>query len=156
MLADASSQAPEAIVNVSAGVPYSLWFCNLLAVALLTWFLVRRGLRSVPGDLADAARIDGCGFWTFCRQVILPSVGPMLALSGAIVVFAAVDDILAPTLTGMNVFYSIVVPGHEFIVTPASLGYAMAGSLLLVAVVITLISFAGRYFRKSAPASIGI
>lgn len=42
-------------------------------------FLMRGFFRGLPGDLADAARVDGANEWQAFRQVMLPLAGPGLA-----------------------------------------------------------------------------
>lgn len=42
-------------------------------------FLCRQFIMSIPDDLIDAARIDGCGEFTIYRLVILPLIKPVLA-----------------------------------------------------------------------------
>jgi len=42
-------------------------------------FLCRQFIISIPGDLIDAAKIDGCGEFAIYRLVILPLVKPILA-----------------------------------------------------------------------------
>lgn len=45
-------------------------------------FLMRQFVRSVPTQLDDAARIDGCGLLGIYRHIILPLTGPALATVG--------------------------------------------------------------------------
>lgn len=42
-------------------------------------FLCRQFVMSIPDDLIDAAKIDGCGEFTIFRLVILPLIKPVLA-----------------------------------------------------------------------------
>lgn len=42
-------------------------------------FLCRQFIMSIPDDLIDAAKIDGCGEFTIYRLVILPMIKPILA-----------------------------------------------------------------------------
>ncbi|MFA5147212.1 MAG: carbohydrate ABC transporter permease [Candidatus Omnitrophota bacterium] len=42
-------------------------------------FLCRQFIMSIPDDLVDAAKIDGCGEFTIYRRVILPLIKPVLA-----------------------------------------------------------------------------
>ena len=37
-------------------------------------------LQSVSGDLLDAARVDGAGWWTRLRHVTLPAIAPTVLL----------------------------------------------------------------------------
>ncbi len=53
--------------------------------APLGTFLMRQYIQSLPSDLLDAARIDGCGEWGVYRHVVLPLSKPGLAVLGIFV-----------------------------------------------------------------------
>jgi len=56
---------------------------NALIVPLMAGvfgiFLCRQYIMSIPDDLIDAAKIDGCGEFTIYRLIILPMIKPVLA-----------------------------------------------------------------------------
>lgn len=43
-------------------------------------FLIRQYLQSIPDELIDAARIDGCSDWNIYTSIILPLIVPALAV----------------------------------------------------------------------------
>ena len=47
-------------------------------------FLMRQYFQTIPSELMEAARIDGCGEWRIFRQIILPLVKPAIS---ALVIF---------------------------------------------------------------------
>ena len=47
-------------------------------------FLMRQYFQTIPSELMEAARIDGCGEWRIFRQIILPLVKPAVS---ALVIF---------------------------------------------------------------------
>lgn len=51
----------------------------VLAISATSVFLMRQAFLSLPRELEEAARIDGAGFFTTFRKVMLPLVGPALA-----------------------------------------------------------------------------
>jgi multiple sugar transport system permease protein len=51
----------------------------VLAISATSVFLLRQAFISLPRELEEAARIDGAGFFTTFRKVMLPLVGPALA-----------------------------------------------------------------------------
>ena len=129
--------------------PARMWILNLLAVALVSASLLRGRLRSLPRDLEDAARIDGCGFWRVCWHVLLPQVRPTLGAIGVVILIAASDDIMAARIDAT---------GHPFYahfeaisVGMGGFGIAMLLSLLVVPPAITAIFLARHYFLKSGP-----
>jgi multiple sugar transport system permease protein len=42
-------------------------------------FLLRQAFLAMPGELEEAAKIDGCGYFGIYRRIILPLAGPALA-----------------------------------------------------------------------------
>lgn len=45
-------------------------------------FLLRQFFITIPKDLDDAARIDGCGYWMIYWKIIIPNVKPAMATLG--------------------------------------------------------------------------
>ena len=61
-----------------------LWFPALFGSAFNV-FLLRQFFMTIPNDLEDAAKIDGCGYFTIYWRIMLPLIKPALA---AITIFA--------------------------------------------------------------------
>ncbi|HZX01840.1 carbohydrate ABC transporter permease, partial [Kribbella sp.] len=51
---------------------------SFLATDAFFVFLMVQFIRSIPVELDDAARIDGCGYWGIYRRIILPLLSPAL------------------------------------------------------------------------------
>ncbi|MCF6468507.1 sugar ABC transporter permease [Nonomuraea sp. MG754425] len=80
------------------------WFATatsglLIVTAMVVWkvagmqmLLLLSGLQSIPGELTEAARIDGAGRWKVFRHVTLPLLRPTLAL---VLVFSVAGSLLA-------------------------------------------------------------
>jgi raffinose/stachyose/melibiose transport system permease protein len=79
---------------------------NPLGVALplaafnvpLTIVILRPFFRSIPRELEDAARIDGCGAFGFFWRVLLPLSRPALATVAVLAVVASWNEFLLPLL----------------------------------------------------------
>lgn len=74
-------------------------------IIALTGFLLPYGIiilapyfASIPHELDDAARIDGCSRFTVLMRIILPLSTPALASYGAIVFVIAWNDLLIPLI----------------------------------------------------------
>ncbi|MCO6450913.1 MAG: carbohydrate ABC transporter permease [Caldilineales bacterium] len=66
----------------SLGLVDSLFSLLPIYVAMglpIATFVLTAFIRSIPGDLTDAARVDGASEWRIYRSVILPLVRPALA-----------------------------------------------------------------------------
>jgi ABC-type glycerol-3-phosphate transport system permease component len=59
-------------------------------------FLLRQFFRTIPGELSDAARIDGCGEWSIFRRVVLPLAKPALATVALFTFIGTWTDYLGP------------------------------------------------------------
>lgn len=64
----------------------------------LTIVILRPFFRSIPTELEDAARIDGCGTFGFFWRVLLPLSRPALATVAVLVVVASWNAFLLPLL----------------------------------------------------------
>jgi raffinose/stachyose/melibiose transport system permease protein len=79
---------------------------NPLGVALpqaafqvpLTIVILRPFFRSIPTELEDAARIDGCGLFGFFWRVLLPLSRPALATVSVLAVVLSWNEFLLPLL----------------------------------------------------------
>jgi arabinogalactan oligomer / maltooligosaccharide transport system permease protein len=62
------------------GDPLLAWgvavFVNLWLSYPFFMFVILGALQSVPGELYEAAQLDGAGFWTQLRQITLPLIRP--------------------------------------------------------------------------------
>ncbi|GAB4197842.1 MAG: carbohydrate ABC transporter permease [Phycisphaeraceae bacterium] len=111
-------------------------------------FLLRQFLKTIPDDLEDAARIDGCGFLRVYWHVMLPLIIPTLAII-AVYTFTATwnnfmgpliyvnDDRLFPLALGLFKFNLRAGPDA---------GLVMAASFVMTLPVIVLFFFVQRYF----------
>ncbi|WP_020575096.1 carbohydrate ABC transporter permease [Actinopolymorpha alba] len=88
------------LVNTYAGVVLP----NLLTVFAI--FLLRQAFTSVPRELADAARIDGCNEWRVFWHVMLPVTRPTLAIVAIFGFINVWNDFLWPlvVLSDQNLY----------------------------------------------------
>lgn len=61
-------------------------------------FLMRQFFMTVPAELSEAARIDGCSEWDIYRRIVLPLSKPVLATVGLFAFMAAWNDYLGPLI----------------------------------------------------------
>lgn len=61
-------------------------------------FLFRQYFLTMPAELEDAAKIDGCGYFRIYRQISLPLAKPVLATLGVFTFMAAWNDFLGPLI----------------------------------------------------------
>ena len=81
------------------GLMNSLWALMVPFVASgYGTFMLRQAFRQVPGELADAARLDGCGHLSTLWHVYLPLVKPTLVAFAIISVVTHWNDYMWPLL----------------------------------------------------------
>ncbi len=61
-------------------------------------FLMRQFFLTIPPELTEAARIDGCSDWGIYRRIIIPLSKPVLATVGLFAFMAAWNDYLGPLI----------------------------------------------------------
>jgi multiple sugar transport system permease protein len=79
------------------GTLYPLWLPNWFGGAF-NIFLLRQFFRTIPVDLLDAARIDGCSEFGIFWRVVLPLSKPALAVVALFHFMYAWKDFLGPLL----------------------------------------------------------
>lgn len=115
--------------------------------------ILRQSFITIPEDLLDAARIDGCGEWRILFQIVWPLSVPALVTAGIIVFIANWNEVLWPlivvrnedsmTLPQMVTLFS-VGGGSE-----GKLGPKLAAAFLLGMPVIVAYLFFQRQFIRS-------
>jgi multiple sugar transport system permease protein len=69
-----------------------------LASSPISIFLIRQYMRTIPGELSDAGRIDGCSEFRIFWNIILPLCQPALAAVAIFTFVATWNDFLHPLI----------------------------------------------------------
>ncbi|MCC7263150.1 MAG: carbohydrate ABC transporter permease [Candidatus Latescibacteria bacterium] len=128
-----------------------LWLPSLFGSGFFI-FLMRQFMLTLPRDLEEAARIDGCGHLATYWHVILPLLKPPLAAVGIFQFMGTWNDFLGPLIylssedlaplsLGLFRFQS-----SHYVAAVGEVGLLMAASLLMTLPVILLFFLAQRYF----------
>ncbi len=100
MIPSAVLQVPVYVLFKSLGwigSPKPLWVPAFFGSAF-NIFLLRQFLMSVPFELSDAAKIDGCSEFRTFRDVVLPLIKPALAVVALFNFMHVWNDFLGPLL----------------------------------------------------------
>jgi ABC-type sugar transport system permease subunit len=108
------------------------------------------GLRSVPSELYDAARIDGAGWWGQLRHVTLPLMSPVIFYSLTLGVVEVMQYFLVPFVLkngtgepgGSTYFFNLYIYKSFFTFQRMSYGATLAWLLFLVTLALTAALFA--------------
>jgi len=111
-------------------------------------FLLRQFMKSIPADLEDSAKIDGCGYFGIYLRIILPLIKPALAAIGIFTFMGTWNDFMGPLIylndqrlypLSLGLFALQVFQGANY-------GLMMAASVLMTLPVILLFFAAQRQF----------
>lgn len=131
------------------GTLQPLWVGSFFANAFNV-FLLRQFFRTIPKDLSEAARIDGCGEFRIFWQIILPLCRPALVVVALFTFLGAWNDFLGPLIYLTDERDFTLALGLEAMKTSASGAtewhYLMAASTLVILPVIALFIVAQRSF----------
>ena len=126
----------------------ALWAPSFLGSALFI-FMLRQFMKTIPAELEDAAKIDGCGFFGIYWRVILPLTKPALA---AVAIFAFMNtwnDFMGPLIyINDQRLYPLSLGLFELRTSPRGTDYGMlmAASTLMTLPVVALFFAGQRYF----------
>ncbi len=107
------------------------------------------GLRGIPTELYEAARIDGAGSWAQLRNVTLPLMSPILFYTLILGVIGVLQYFLVPLVLkngtgepgGSTMFFNLNLYLTFFNFQQLSYGATMAWLLFGIALLITLVLF---------------
>jgi ABC-type sugar transport system permease subunit len=107
------------------------------------------GLRGIPTELYEAARIDGAGFWGQLRNVTIPMMSPIIFYTLILGVIDVLQYFLVPLVLkngtgepgGTTLFYNLNLYQTFFTFQELSYGATMAWLLFGIALLVTLILF---------------
>ena len=125
-----------------------LWVPTFFAQAF-NIFLLRQFFLTIPKDLSDAARIDGCGEFRIFLQIILPLCKPALLVVALFQFMATWNDFLGPLIYLTDQKDFTLALGLQFFQSQhggTEWHYLMAASVIVVLPVIILFFFTQKSF----------
>jgi len=106
MLPVVAAILPLYVIVSNIGLLDNIWALVVLYTSMnlpIAVWMMRSFFLEVPGELLEAASLDGASLWRSVREVILPLVSPGIAATALIcVIFAWNEFFLAVNLTAVN------------------------------------------------------
>lgn len=107
------------------------------------------GLRGIPTEMYEAARIDGAGWWAQLRNVTIPMMSPVLFYTLILAVIEVLQYFLLPLVLkngtgepgGTTLFFNLYLYQTFFTYQELSYGATLAWLLFGIALAVTLILF---------------
>jgi multiple sugar transport system permease protein len=131
---------------------------TLMPLWLPTWFgsafnifLMRQFFRTIPEELSEAARIDGCSEWRIFWRIIIPLSTPVLVVAALFHFIFAWNDFLGPLLylTRKDTYtLAIALQSYESQNGGVQWHYLMAASAVTILPVIVLFLLAQKTFIR--------
>ncbi|MBU1098064.1 MAG: sugar ABC transporter permease [Ignavibacteriae bacterium HGW-Ignavibacteriae-2] len=149
---------PQYIIIVQFG-----WVDSFLALIVpylmnaLSIIMFRQYFKSIPQDLIDAARIDGCGELRIIFRILWPNSVPALITIGIITFMASWNEVLWPlivirdeSLMTMPQLVTLFAVGGR---AESQLGVKLAAAVMLALPIIIAYLFFQKYFIQSMASS---
>lgn len=133
---------------------YPLWVGAFFGSAFNV-FLIQQFFKTIPMELEEAAKIDGCTFFQTLMRVMVPQIRPVLVAVSVFTVKGVWDNFMGPliylnTPEKMPISYAVQLfqgdRGSEF-------GLMMAFSTMATLPMVVLFFFAQRYFIEGVTLS---
>jgi len=150
MLPGQVTMIPQFVLWKSLG-----WYNTLRPLWVPAWFgsaffifLLRQFFMTIPKELEDAAKIDGCGFFGIYWRIMLPLAAPAMATVAIFSFMGAWNEFVQPLvyLSDERLFPLSIGLNQFRQDNSAEWGMLMAASTLMMLPVIAVFFFCQRYF----------
>lgn len=132
------------------------WFNTILPLTVPAFlggapffiFLLRQFFLTLPRDLEDAAKIDGCGYFRTFWTIMLPQVKPALATVGIFTFMGTWNDFMGPLIyLAEQSKYTLALGLQSFVSENLAVwNQLMAFSTVMLIPLLIIFFFAQRYF----------
>jgi alpha-glucoside transport system permease protein len=140
-----NSQAWPAPLNTVMLIVVGTWMLTGFAMVILS-----AGLKAIPTELLEAARVDGATEWQAFRKVIFPLLLPTIAvITTTVIIFALKTFDVVYTMTSGN-FETEVIANRMYkeLIAFHQPGRASATAMVLLVAIIPVMIFNIRRFRE--------
>ena len=157
MLPGAVTMLPKFLIFTGLG-----WMDSLLPLWVPTFFagafnvfLLKQFFSTIPMELEEAARIDGCGYWRTFWQIMLPLVKPAMAVIAIWTFMGAWNDFMGPLIyvnspSKMPISYAMALFASDRGTDQALM---MAFATMSTVPLVLLFFFAQKYFIEGVQLS---
>lgn len=111
-------------------------------------FLLKQFYLSIPDELCEAAKLDGCGHFKIYSQIMLPNIKPAMATLGIFTFLGQWNDFLAPLIFLKTKSILTIPLGLKMFVSEYNVefGKMMAGTSVALIPVIIVFFIGQKYF----------
>ncbi|MFI3175241.1 MAG: carbohydrate ABC transporter permease [Bacillota bacterium] len=136
---------------------------NTMWAAILPWmffvgfsiFFMRQSFMSVPDELMEASKIDGCGYWGMYATISLPLIKSSMIALGILTFTWAWNDYTGPMIYIQDLQKQVLSVGIASFKAQYSANYAlqMAGASMALVPIIVVYLVAQKYFIEGIASS---
>lgn len=144
---------PVAWIQQSQPLPLNTFMLVIVGTWMLSGFamvILSAGLKAIPGELLEAARVDGANEWYVFRKIIFPLLLPTIAvITTTVIIFALKTFDVVYTMTSGN-FQTEVLANRMYkeLVTFHEPGRASSTAMILLVAIVPVMIYNVRRFRE--------
>jgi raffinose/stachyose/melibiose transport system permease protein len=121
--------------------PFGVAILHIMFQLAFNVLLFSAYIRSIPGELEESARMDGCTTWQVYRKLVLPLLVPIAATVGIFAFLQSWNDFMMPQLITANPKYQTLPVVQYLFQTQFTTNFNVAFASYLMALLPTLVAF---------------
>jgi raffinose/stachyose/melibiose transport system permease protein len=134
---------PQVKLTAALGLdnPFGVAILHIMFQLAFNVLLFSAYIRSIPVELEESARIDGCTTWQTFRRVVMPLLAPISATVGIFAFLQSWNDFMMPQLVTANPKFQTLPVVQYLFQTQFTTNYNVAFASYLMALLPTLVAF---------------
>ena len=134
---------PQVKLTATLGLdnPFGVAILHIMFQLAFNVLLFSAYIRSIPVELEESARMDGCTTWQTFRRVVMPLLAPISATVGIFAFLQSWNDFMMPRLVTANPKFQTLPVVQYLFQTQFTTNYNVAFASYLMALLPTLVAF---------------
>jgi raffinose/stachyose/melibiose transport system permease protein len=134
---------PQVKLTATLGLdnPFGVAILHIMFQLAFNVLLFSAYIRSIPVELEESARMDGCTTWQTFRRVVMPLLAPISATVGIFAFLQSWNDFMMPQLVTANPKFQTLPVVQYLFQSQFTTNYNVAFASYLMALLPTLVAF---------------
>jgi raffinose/stachyose/melibiose transport system permease protein len=134
---------PQVKLTATLGLdnPFGVAILHIMFQLAFNVLLSSAYIRSIPVELEESARMDGCTTWQTFRRVVMPLLAPISATVGIFAFLQSWNDFMMPQLVTANPKFQTLPVVQYLFQSQFTTNYNVAFASYLMALLPTLVAF---------------
>jgi raffinose/stachyose/melibiose transport system permease protein len=129
------------MAEIGLANPFGVAILHIMFALAFNVLLFSAFIRTIPLELEESARLDGCTTWQTFRRIVMPLLAPMAATVGIFAFLQSWNDFMMPQLITANPKYQ-TLPVIQYLFQDQFTGnFNVAFASYLMALLPTLVAF---------------